>query len=429
MAKKPKRRKPIEPNILGDGVKTCLACGTEIHGIWCHNCGQKNDDCRRSITRLAAEVVRDTAALDSRFWRTWISTLTKPGTHIQDYAHGRRSPFTPPVRFFFVVLFMFFFSLWITERNIFVLQLVPEYPDEQEQSLSDDGAGLDGADGQDGANGGTSIVFNLGEDDEPAESEEKEAEARLLTSREDVVNLLSELPPEIRDGIAEGIDDLDDLEDLDEDVRELIGEQNIQELLEEAETAEPTGPKIKPYGGVFVKAQEVVFTEEERQWFRDAVSADTTISGPFGQTIGGERLAEGLIFTMQNPAAFNNALNEAIPILLLLFVPFMAILGAVFIRGEDALIYDHLLVAIQTHAFTFLLLIIGVFSIVIVPGWIPALAVIIGMPVYYALALKGAFQRSWRKTIVATIFVGWNYLFFFMFGLFGAVIAAFLEIT
>ncbi|NRA31137.1 MAG: DUF3667 domain-containing protein [Parvularculaceae bacterium] len=437
MAKKPRRRKPIDPKILGDGVNTCLACGSEIHGPWCHVCGQKNDDCRRSITRLAAEVVRDTAAIDSRFWRTWRSMLTRPGAHIQDYAHGRRSPFTPPVRFFFVLLFVFFFSLWFTERNILVFQLVPEFPDDEEV------AALELPEER-----GTRLFLEaeIGPDDEPpAEDAEPPAtpdtpdtpnpdpDAATTAAEAELDQILNALPEDLSDAIREELADvegLEDLEELSDEARDLFGDENFDRLLAAAndQQEKAPGPKIRPYGGVFVKARDLSFTEEERQWFRDMVDPDTTI-GIFGSQLGGEQLAEALIFTMQNPSAFNNALNEAIPILLLLFVPFMAVLGAVFIRGEDALIYDHLLVSIQTHAIAFLILTVGVLTIDFIPGELVALVLLIGMPTYYTLALKGAFQRSWRKTIVATLFVGWNYNFFFIFGLLGAVLFAVLEIS
>ncbi|MEM7742003.1 MAG: hypothetical protein AAF225_14525, partial [Pseudomonadota bacterium] len=49
---------------------TCLACGASLVGAYCHVCGQKNDDCRRSIVRLATETLSDTAAFDGRFART-----------------------------------------------------------------------------------------------------------------------------------------------------------------------------------------------------------------------------------------------------------------------------------------------------------------------------------------------------------------------
>ncbi|MEM1379448.1 MAG: DUF3667 domain-containing protein [Pseudomonadota bacterium] len=370
---------------------TCLACDAVLVGPYCHVCGQRDDDCRRSIFSLAVEVVRDTAALDGRFVRTCRESLTKPGQHLQRYAHGVRSPFTPPVRFFFVVLFVFFATLWVMDRNILVLQLIPEY----DQTEEDSGSIL-----------GVSAEVEIGEED---------------VVDDVLASVLESLPEEVQ----EALDDADTLEDLPEDVRDALGEDSLA-ALEQVFAREEGAPKIVPYGGFFLEARDLTYTDEEKEWVRSQVGFDGEIS-LFNRNLSGERLTEAILFTMQNPAAFNNALNEAVPVLLLLFVPLMAILGAVFIRGRDALIYDHLLLSIQTHAFAIVLLIISLVTSGL--GGFGGLLFLLGVPIYYFISARGAFGRSKRKTIAMTIFVGMIYNLFFTIGLVIAAAAAFLEIS
>ena len=335
----------------GDGPH-CLACGTKILGPWCHACGQKNDDCRRAITRLAAETMSDAASLDGRFLRTFRSAITKPGRHVHEYAHGKRSPFTPPIRFFFVVITLFFFSLWIMDRNIFVLQLIPE-------------------DQTDGKTVGFSVAADLEIDG-----------AELVAGSPDAGTEEGEVPP----------------------------------------------PKLVPYGGFLQSAQDLTYTQEERDWLESQVSLEENFTF-LGREVTQDRLSVAFIQLMQNPAAFSNALNEAIPFLMLIFVPFMAFLGTIFIRGGDALVYDHLLVSIQTHAFAFVILTLMLWTSPFLPGGLGFLAFAAGIPIYYVLALRGAFRRSWLKSIAATLFVGWVYNFFFTLALTGAVLVSLWQIA
>lgn len=367
------------------GPETCLACGAEILGPYCHLCGQKDDDCRRSIVSLAGEVVRDAAALDGRFLRTCRESILKPGRHLRRYAHGERSPYTPPVRYFFVILFVFFGTLWAMDRNILVLQLIP----------------VEQADGR----------------------EAEESNIDLSIEEGDPLDEV-DLPPKVRQRIDEG---LASIEDLPPELRDSL-EPQVAEALRQAEEQRRAGPQIVPYGGFFLPARDLTYTEEEKEWVRSNITVDGD-ARLFGRELSGARISEALIFTMQYPAAFNNALNEAIPVLLLLFVPLMAILGAVFIRGRDALVYDHLLLSIQTHAFAFVILILTLWTSPILPGDVGALAFFLGVPLYYLLSAKGAFGRSWRKTIAATVFVGMFYNTLFFIGLVMAVLFAFWEIS
>jgi hypothetical protein len=97
----------------------CLACGGAISGPFCSSCGQKNDDLRRSSFVLAKDFMKDTFGFDSRMWRTLGILAASPGRVPKEYAHGKRSRFTPPVRLFLVVSFLFFLTIGLT-NTLFV---------------------------------------------------------------------------------------------------------------------------------------------------------------------------------------------------------------------------------------------------------------------------------------------------------------------
>ncbi len=91
----------------GELSLACLSCGAASVAVFCANCGQKNDDLRRSIFLLARDFVEDTFSFDSRMWRTLGALVVAPGVVATNYAHGKRSRYTPPVRLFLVVSFIF----------------------------------------------------------------------------------------------------------------------------------------------------------------------------------------------------------------------------------------------------------------------------------------------------------------------------------
>ena len=444
----------------------CLACGAKLHGEYCHVCGQKNDDCRRSIGRLAAETVANVAAIDGKFLRTVRSSLVRPGKHLHQYAHGRRSPFTPPVRFFFVVTFAFFASLWMTDKNIFLLQLVPEDPDDAVVAEGNINFTVDLGEGGDevaekSANDGEAPA----EPDMPSEAEEQEAPTAQLPEMtldlgEEGNQAVAELRSELRMALEEeGVDVPGFLQENESSgtepevptSRDPPTESETEELAAEAavademtiadDAAEPVAaeeedapadpaPRIVPYGGFLLQAQDITYTEDEKEWLRSRVQLGDEGGVTFmGRELNSERLADALIVTMQNPNAFNNALNEAIPALMLIFVPLMALLGAMFIRGRDALVYDHLLLAIQTHAFAFVVLTALLWVGFTIPSELSFLIFLLAMPVYYVLGLRGAFKRGWFHSIFTTIFVGAVYHTLFFFALLAAVLFSLWQIV
>ena len=144
-----------------------------------------------------------------------------------------------------------------------------------------------------------------------------------------------------------------------------------------------------------------------------------------GEAVDGERLTDALFRLAENPTLFNTALGDAIPRIMLLMVPLMVLLGAVFVRGRDALLYDHAILSLNTHAVAFALMTLGLLTAGIGLGPVVAVAVFLGVPFYYARAMRGAFGRSRRKVLVATASVFTLYWFVLTTALSVAAINAF----
>lgn len=72
-------------------IKTCPNCSENLTGNFCANCGQKAKNLNVPFKELVSEVVGDIFTFDSRFFRTLMPLIAKPGFLTVEYNLGRRS--------------------------------------------------------------------------------------------------------------------------------------------------------------------------------------------------------------------------------------------------------------------------------------------------------------------------------------------------
>ena len=92
-------------------IKTCPNCGENLTGIFCANCGQKVKNLNVPFKEVVSEVVENTLTFDSRFLRTLIPLITKPGFLTVEYNLGRRFRYVTPFRLYVFISFILFFML------------------------------------------------------------------------------------------------------------------------------------------------------------------------------------------------------------------------------------------------------------------------------------------------------------------------------
>lgn len=90
---------------------TCRNCETVFSGNFCPNCGQSTKEFAKPFRFLIIDLVGNVFAFDTRFWKTFIAVLFKPGALTLDFVKGHRVKYMPPFRFFIFVSFFFFFFL------------------------------------------------------------------------------------------------------------------------------------------------------------------------------------------------------------------------------------------------------------------------------------------------------------------------------
>lgn len=90
---------------------SCKNCETQFVGNFCPNCGQSTKEFDRPFQFILVDFLGNLFAFDTRFWKTFISILTKPGQMAADFVKGKRVRYMPPFRFYVFISFIFFLLL------------------------------------------------------------------------------------------------------------------------------------------------------------------------------------------------------------------------------------------------------------------------------------------------------------------------------
>jgi len=97
--------------------KLCKNCNSELVGVYCSECGQK-DSQLLSIKEILKEFSDNVFSFDTRFFITLKYLITKPGLLTTEYWLGRRTKYLPPLRLYLVMSLVYFFSSNIINPSI-----------------------------------------------------------------------------------------------------------------------------------------------------------------------------------------------------------------------------------------------------------------------------------------------------------------------
>ena len=97
--------------------KPCKNCNSELVGLYCSECGQKNSQLL-SIKETLKEFTDNVFSFDTRFFITFKYLITKPGLLTTEYWLGRRTKYLPPLRLYLVMSLVYFFSSNIINPSI-----------------------------------------------------------------------------------------------------------------------------------------------------------------------------------------------------------------------------------------------------------------------------------------------------------------------
>src|SRR5690606_12138788 len=283
-------------------MTTCQNCGTELLGPHCYKCGQPVHGLVRHFTSIIGDFLDSVFDLDSRTPRTIWPLFARPGYLTCEYFDGRRVRYVSPVRLFFFLSIVTFF----------VAQLALQAGD-----------------------GGAIVQVNGGDGFEKAATVEEVEQARDRIV-EELEQARAEIPagvPGARTGIDAGI----------QEVR-VKAEQRIAQLENrEPEPVEATGSDDEP---------EIRFTGDP--W--DPVTNPVQVGWlpAFANRWINAQIAKGRdnIKEMQHDQdRLKNAVLGALPSTLFILLPLFAVMLKVAYLFKRRLYMDHLIVALHSHAF------------------------------------------------------------------------------
>lgn len=100
--------------------KNCLNCNAQVHGRFCHICGQENVETRESAWHLIRHFLEDLTHFDGKFFSTYRHIALRPGYLPQEYFRGRRASYLNPLRMYIFTsafFFLIFFSITSPSMN------------------------------------------------------------------------------------------------------------------------------------------------------------------------------------------------------------------------------------------------------------------------------------------------------------------------
>ena len=376
----------------------CANCGAGMQGEFCHECGQSIHSVLKPMHHMVEETVETVLHIDGRIVHTLPPLLLKPGFLTLEYFSGRRVRYIAPFRLMFVLCLLSFFVAHLAIDQIAEKAAASDRP----------------------------VVTTTGETFKDADTPK---EVRRVLKRQ-----LKTLPR-----IAEfGVLPQQQIDLAAQDIHEHANKRLI-ELGAAPVPAASIAANIQalaaknPAGATPVDAVSKALEQESQPvrigWLPDAANARLTALG--------HRLHNNLrAFKDGDPAARAEAKQRMIsgvfgvlPATMFVMIPLFAVLLKLFYVFRRRLYMEHLIVALHSHAFMFLGLLLitatGMLSTWLRPhaawtgyalGWIQAL-LMLWIPTYLLIMQKRVYHQGWPMTLLKFWLVGWCYFWLLIFAL------------
>ena len=377
---------PIARPPVMAATKVCANCGAPMHGPYCHACGQPEKGMIRHLASVLSDVADTVFNIDSRVFRSLPPLYFRPGFLTLEYFAGRRTRYVTPFRLFFFFCIISFLAIQWTvniSSNFKLLGAGNDGGIDQAMTAAEVQQRLQAAlDGVDKATSEPLVPDKVRTKlDKVKEDVRKKAAQRLvyLKSRQDALANGTQPPP-----------------DADNRMREVFD-------------GEPWDPATHPF---------------HIGWLPDFINAKLTKVAIHAK--------ENLLNAQSNPAHAIAGLFSVLPQTLFVLMPLFAVLLKVTYIFKRRLYMEHLMVALHSHAFIFLSLLLLVivqllldWATIHAPWLSPLLhllrvAIWVWLPVYLFLMQKRVYGQGWTMTALKYCFVGWCYVVILAWGVAGA---------
>ena len=376
----------------------CANCGTPLQGEFCHECGQSVHSVLKPVHGMLEETVETVLHIDGRIVHTLPPLLLKPGFLTMEYFGGRRVRYIAPFRLMFVLCLLSFFVF-----HLEIDQVATKLPANGHPLVSVDSRAI-----------------------ETAAS-----------------------PAEVRKALQEQLDDLQRAREtgvLPQNVLEQIrlSRQDLRRkasrrLVELGAAPIPAASLAAPLAAVATEIGAETKTgttapdkprrpsvEQERpvqiSWLPDVVNARlTALAHQIAMNVRTFRHGDAAASAAAKQRMISGFFSTLPPTMFVL-MPVFALLLKLFYVFRRRLYMEHLIVALHSHAFLFLSLLLitlaGMLSTWLRPhaAWVGyplgvlQTVLMVWMPAYLLIMQKRIYRQGWPMTVLKFWFVGWCYL-------------------
>lgn len=366
----------------------CANCGTPLLGEHCYACGQPVKGLVRHFSSLVGDVLDSVFEWDSRTPRTLWPLLARPGYLSLEYFAGRRIRYVSPFRLFFFIAIVTFF----------IGKLVISFGNENPVQLGGDSA--------------IETARNVAE----VETARDRALAELAAERAELAPKIAAAEGDARVpnvGTITGLRTADAaLQAAESAIRAQAGER-----IAAFRTAEETGgPPPVP------RVNRLAFGPDD--W--DPVTNPIVVGWLPGfandwlnRQVG--RAEKNVQRLQEDPDLLKDSLLGAVPSTLFVLLPLFALMLKIAYVFKRRLYMEHLIVALHSHAFMCLALLL-VFVAMALERWLAPDGGGIGivfkvleaalwtwMPIYLLLMQKRVYRQGWIMTLIKYGVIGLSY--------------------
>jgi len=356
----------------------CANCSTPMQGEFCHECGQSIHTVLRPMHHMVEDTLDLVLHVDGRVIHTLPPLFLRPGFLTLEYFSGRRQRYVAPFRLMFVLSLLAFFMCHLVVGNMDILQVNSEASEGTGQfahDLTPDAVRTHYAQVR------KDIEAAAGQSDK---KDSKTYNRPLIIERDHANHRLTQL----------GASPLTD-----------------------------AGLKESKFESIPLESTPIHIP-----WLPDALnhSLDRSVARAGGNLrdiqAGGERAAEA-------QERITAAVFHVLPQTMFVLMPLFALLLKFTYIFKRRLYMEHLIVALHSHAFLFLTLMLGM-GVYLLYGWLVPHAHWLGTPLvlaawglgvwalaYLLLMQKRVYRQGWFVTILKYLFVGWCYTFMAIFAL------------
>jgi hypothetical protein len=370
----------------------CANCGAPMHGPWCYACGQPEKGMIRQLASVMSDVLDTIFNIDSRVFRSLVPLYFRPGYLTLEYFAGRRVRYVTPFRLFFFLCIVAFFAIQIA-LNIgdpnFRWHVNDSGDIESAQSISD-----------------------------------VEARAAKALAGFEKAKAAPHMPPAA----------ITSLEKSQAKIQKQVDDRVA--YLRARDAARDSGTKPPPDPGQ-ESDDEIQFDGKNWEPAHDPIRIAWLPSFANAElTEMAVRARDNIVAAKKDPRHLIEAVFSRLPWTLGLLMPLFAVLLKVVYIFKRRLYMEHLMVALHSHAFIFMsLLLLAVLALL--RGWIAGVApgaewvvkllrdvAWIWLIVYLFLMQKRVYRQGWIMTALKFSLIGICYTVIITIGIVGALLAS-----